>query len=117
LSKPLDKSKKIKNVKTPENKKLARLELRVSISEKSALSAQAKDFNLSLSDFVRASLGKVRSWSVEDVAHKKAMTREIAKIGNNLNQIARHLNSSSSKDFDVLIQLSEIKAELRKLNA
>jgi len=114
MKKPLDRSKKITNHKSPENKKLARLELRVSISEKSALSAKAKDFNLSLSDFVRASLGKVRSWSVEDVAHKKAVTLQLAKIGNNLNQIARRLNSSDARDFDILLELSEIKEELRK---
>ena len=47
--------------------------------------AKARSAGLALSDLVRRSVGRVRTWTA---AHA-----EVARIGNNLNQIARWANT------------------------
>ena len=41
-----------------------------------------------LSDFVRRSVGGVRTWTVAHAEVERERTRELARLGNNLNRIA-----------------------------
>ena len=43
---------------------------------------------LTLSDLVRRSVGRVRTWTVAHAEVERERTRQVARIGNNLNQIA-----------------------------
>ena len=47
---------------------------------------------LTLSDLVRRSLGRVRTWTVPHADVERERTRELARVGNNLHQIARWAN-------------------------
>ena len=49
-------------------------------------------FGLSLSDLVRRSVGRVRTWTVAYAKLQRERTWELARIGSNLNQIARWAN-------------------------
>lgn len=50
------------------------------------------------------------------VEHDPDLVREIAKIGNNINQIARAINTEKSSDgIDLLVLLSAIERDLREV--
>ena len=53
---------------------------------------KARSVGLSLSDLVRRSVGRVRTWTVAHTELERERTRELARIGSNLNQIARWAN-------------------------
>ena len=42
---------------------------------------------------VRRSVGRVRTWTVAHADVERERTRELARLGNNLNQIARWANT------------------------
>ena len=46
-----------------------------------------------LSDLVRRSVGRARTWTVAHAEVERERTRELARIGNNVNQIARWANT------------------------
>ncbi len=80
----------------------------------------AAEQNLSLSDFVR---GRVDSGSIKHrkrksfVAADPALLRQIAMLGNNLNQIARYVNEkkSAADTFSIVARLIQIRNDLDKL--
>ena len=92
------------------------IKIRVSEQEKSALLSRAG--SMTLADFMReTALGR------ELVPQRKfrepppadpALLRELARIGNNLNQLARASNAGTPA-VDLLVQLQAIEAELKQL--
>ena len=48
---------------------------------------------LTLSDLVRRSIGRVHSWTTAHAEVERKRTRELARIGATLNQIARWANT------------------------
>ena len=58
-------------------------------AERAAWHAKARSAGLTLSDLVRRSIGRVRTWTVAHAEVERERTRELARVGNNLNQIAR----------------------------
>jgi len=87
----------VKPRKDPTNAKAVRVELRLTIDEKSAIEAKAQKARLSTSEYIRrASLaGKVSDMSKDlQASRMDAETlAELARIGNNINQIAFKLNA------------------------
>jgi hypothetical protein len=75
---------------------MPRLELRCSADEKAAWQAKAASAGMSLSELVRHSLDKSRLPDKQRQKDLAALVREVAKIGNNLNQIARFANTYKS---------------------
>ena len=65
------------------------VKVRASDAERAEWHAKARSAGLTLSDLVRRSLGRVRTWTVPHAEVERERTREVARIGNNLNQIAR----------------------------
>ncbi len=78
-----------------------------------SLVEKSKKANMNVSEFIRSAAKK----SVVQENNKKEiinLTLQIAKIGNNLNQIARKINTSKIIDLEVLKQLKKVEDELRK---
>ena len=67
------------------------VKVRASAAERAEWHAKARSAGLTLSDLVRRTVGRTRMWTV---AHAEVeRTRQVARIGNNLNQIARWANT------------------------
>ena len=69
------------------------VKVRASDAERAEWHAKARSAGLTLSDLVRRSLGRVHTWTVPHAEVERERTREVARIGNNLNQIARWANT------------------------
>ncbi len=69
------------------------VKVRASEAERAAWHAKARSAGLTLSDRVRRSVGRARTWTVAHAEVERERTRELARLGNNLNQIARWANT------------------------
>ena len=72
------------------------VKIRASEAERAEWHAKARSAGLTLSDLVRRSVGRVRTWTVAHAEVERERTRELARLGNNLNQIARWANTDTS---------------------
>ena len=64
------------------------VKIRASEAERAEWHAKARAVGLSLSNLVRRSVGRVRTWTVAHAELERERTRCLARIGSNLNQIA-----------------------------
>ena len=85
------------------------VKIRSSEAERAAWHAKARAVGLSLSDLVRRSVGRVRTWTVAHTELERERTRELARIGSNLNQIARWANTYR-EDADALEVVAHLVA-------
>ena len=69
------------------------VKIRSSEAERAEWHAKARAAGLTLSDLMRRSLGRVRPWSVAHADVERERTQQLARLGNNLNQIARWANT------------------------
>ena len=69
------------------------VKVRASEPERAEWHAKARSAGLTLSDLVRRSVARARTWTVAHAEVERERTRELARIGNNLNQIARWANT------------------------
>ena len=85
------------------------VKIRASKAERAEWHAKARAVGLSLSDLVRRSVGRVRTWTV---AHA-----ELERIGSNLNQIARWANThkENAEAVEVIAHLVAIERTLGTL--
>ncbi len=94
-----------------------RIEIRSTAEEKAAWKQLAESHGVTLSDLIRSLLkaqkpGKRRASPQAD----PALIRELARIGNNLNQIAHHANGHHPPTATaLLVRLIEIDRELSAL--
>lgn len=99
-------------------KKNKRIEIRINEGELEVLKEKAELSGLSLSDYLRqlAIKWKVKRRKKIDPV-KTELVREVAKIGNNLNQVARWCNThkSNADARQVLRALGAIEEELRRV--
>ena len=63
------------------------VKIRASEAERAEWHAKARAVGLSLSDLVRRSIGRVRTWTVAHAELERERTRELARIGSNLNRL------------------------------
>lgn len=93
------------------------VKVRATEAERQQWREKAEAAGLSLSDLVRQSLSKVRTWTAQDREAADARTRELAKLGNNLNQIARWANTykTAADTVQVIAYLRAIEQELRRV--
>jgi hypothetical protein len=96
-----------------------RIELRVSAEEKSHWQAIAASRGVSLSELIRATLSGQRLRKRRSAPRVDPdLVRELARIGNNLNQLARAANRRSPVEtVSLLVKLIEIDRELAVLRA
>ena len=67
-----------------------------------------------LSSLVRRALGRVRTWTAARVDVEQARTRELARIGSNLNQLARWANTHKA-GLDAVTVITHLTALSREL--
>jgi len=93
------------------------LYLRVTQSEKDEIVTKAKLANCSIAKLVLESLGRVRTWTIPNKKMESEKIREIRRIGNNLNQIAKWCNQhkSGADALQVLNQLVAIEKKTDEL--
>ena len=70
--------------------------VRLSAAERARVEEQAQRLKLSPSDYARACLVRGTVRVVREDGHDPEQVRALLAIGNNLNQIARHLNASGA---------------------
>ena len=85
------------------------MKVRASDAERAEWHAKARSAGLTLSDLVRRSLGRVHTWTVPHA--------EVARIGNNVNQIARWANTHKGavEAVEVIGHLIDIERALAAL--
>ena len=69
------------------------VKIRASEGERAEWHAKARSAGLTLSDLLRRSGGRVRTWIVAHAEVERERTRQVARIGNNLYQIALWANT------------------------
>ena len=69
------------------------MKVRATDAERAEWPAKARSAGLTLSGLVRRALGRVRPWSVAHADVERELTRELVRIGNNLNRVARWANT------------------------
>jgi hypothetical protein len=89
---------------------------RFSESEYADLKTKADSAGVKVSGLIRESVTKVRAWTPIHTAAEKERVRQVARIGNNLNQIARSVNQQGivKHELDILARLKSIQDDLRK---
>jgi catalase (peroxidase I) len=89
---------------------------RFSPDEYAELKAKAASSGLSVSALVRESVTKIKAWTPAHATAEKERVRQVARIGNNLNQIARAVNQQGvvNHEIDILRLLQSIQDDLRK---
>ena len=95
------------------------IHIKSSSSERSEWQAMASKSGVSLADLIREKLGveekKKRSGRPHRVAPRvdPAFLREVARIGNNINQLARRCNTErSAPSLSALYEIEELLKEL-----
>lgn len=93
---------------------MPRIEVRCSDQEQAAWRSKAEAAGLSLSEMVRAALDDARLPDRAAADELKELTRQVARIGNNLNQIAAWANThkSAGEAVQVVAHLAAIEREL-----
>lgn len=96
-----------------------RIEIRTTPEEKRHWQAIAENRGVSLSELVRSSLGGLRLRKRREAPRvSPELLRELARIGNNLNQLARAANGRQPMPAAaLLIRLIEIDRELAAIRA
>lgn len=109
--------KEFQSIKTDNsNSETAHLHIRVTVEEKEKMINSAKEAGLNLSRYVR---NCCLDSAIVVIPNMKEFTRELNKIGVNLNQITRLINQGliqSPDIFEAKEELKKIYKELTKLN-
>ena len=92
--------------------------LRVSQSEKLAWQAKADLVGMTLSNLIRQAISRTKTWTAADKSLVKEQTRQIVRIGNNLNQIAKWANTykSTAEAIEIIQALRLVEQSLSQLS-
>lgn len=98
-------------------KKSAEIKVRVTPQFKTAFKKKAVELNLSMSQLVEKSYVRIDDKISRKVIHQAdpKLIYEVAKIGGNINQIARSLNQGSEFTLETLAILKSIERSLEEL--
>ena len=90
---------------------------RVTAAELAEWRAKAAAAGVTLSELLRQAMRRTRAWTAAAADIERARVREIARIGNNLNQLARWANThkAAAEAVEVLTHLRAIERELAAL--
>ena len=92
--------------------------VRVSEEDRQLWRLLAEESGRPLSALVREAMGRVRPWTPAMRAARRERTRQIAGIGNNLNQIARWANAykPGADAYEVVRHLIAVRDALERLD-
>ena len=101
------KGKRKRNEKTENRKRNVTLSIRLTAEEKEALTKKAKEADLSMTDYILrcSSRKKIK------VVNMTKVIVELKRIGNNLNQITRRINSGEFRSYN----FNEVVLEQRRI--
>ena len=90
------------------------LAARVTPPEHAACREKAAAAGVSSSDLLRRAMAQTRTWTAPARAIERERTRQIARIGNNLNQLARwaHTHKSAAEAVTVIANLVSFERSL-----
>ncbi len=99
------------------DRRIVKASVRVSAVEFAAWKAKAEAAGVRLSDLLRRAMARTRTWTAAAAEVERERTRQVARIGNNLNQIARWANTHADKAdaFEVIAHLVAIEREIARL--
>lgn len=94
-----------------------RVEVRFSEKELELLREKSIAADSSMSELIRESVLRVRVWDKPSKKLVQQQTAQLAKIGNNLNQIAKyhHVKKGDVDAIQVVSALVQIRSELEKI--
>jgi hypothetical protein len=94
------------------------LQIRLSKEEKLHWQEKAIRAGIPLSNLIREAMSRTRTWTAADRQAIAEQTRQISRIGNNLNQIARWANTykSTAESVEVIEVLRAIEQTLNQLS-
>lgn len=102
--------------KSIRNLKDKKVQIRMSADEKALIleRAQGADISTFLRELGLGHDPKAPEQKAKVIIHAAdpELVREVAKIGNNINQIAKHLNITKELDRNVFTEILKIKADL-----
>ena len=90
---------------------------RVTRAEHAAWQEKAAAAGVSPSALLRQAMARTRAWTAPALAVERERTRQVARVGNNLNQLARWANTHPSKAeaVEVVAQLVSVERALLAL--
>ena len=99
------------------DRRTVRVHARVSPAELADWRAKAAAAGVPLSDLLRQAMGRTRTWTAAAADVERERTQQVARIGNNLNQLARWANchASAVEAVEVIAHLVAFERELRKV--
>lgn len=102
--------------KAKRNLKDKKVQIRMSAEEKSLIleRAQGADISTFLRELGLGHEPKIPAQVAKNIVHSAdpELVREVAKIGSNINQIAKHLNLTKELDRNAFTEILKIKADL-----
>lgn len=71
---------------------------------------------MTVTNLITQAIGRVRPWSVADKRIEQEKVRQLARIGNNLNQIAKwcNIHKDGAEAIQILQHLMEIEREVKR---
>jgi len=93
------------------------LHTRVTPTELAEWREKAKAAGVTPSELLRQSMGRVRVWTAAALREEQELLRQVARIGSNLNQIARWANThkEAAEAVQVVAHLAAIEREIGEL--
>lgn len=93
------------------------IKIRVSSGERKVIHDKANLSGCTVTDLIRQSLSRVKTWTAKDKEVEREKIREFRRIGQNLNQVAKWCNShkSAADAVQVLALLIVIERNQQKL--
>lgn len=87
------------------------IKIRLTGAEQAAWQAKAEAAGLSVSELIRRAVARVKTWTAANAEVERQRNRELARIGNNLNQIARWANThkTAAAAIEVISHLRSIE--------
>ena len=91
--------------------------VRLTPDESADWRAKAKAAGVPLSALIRRAMARTRTWTVPAAEVERERTRQVSRIGNNLNQIARWANTHKrvAEAVEVVARLVAIERALQAL--
>ena len=110
MSEEKEKNKRVKNIR---NKFV---HLKCTLAEREDMKEKAEAAGTYLSTLIRESLNRVNTWTITDRNAAYEFSKQLSRIGSNLNQIARWANTEKDavSAISVISALSEIEKEVLK---
>ena len=78
------------------SRRTGQIHLRAALAEIADSLAKAAAVGVPLSDLLPQAMARTRTWTAAAADTERERTRQVARIGNNLNQLARRANTNAS---------------------